>query len=663
MRLGTVAGHGSFDPDGFVQVEFSGSKYPSNVKSAFIRFHHSATGKIDPVKFQGSARSILDSFTGRMKECLVKKHQVSSGSEALIYENEMAETIFGSNYSPEQLYAIHLFLWGSQGTVIKDVGYRATPCYHLRSAKELKLLEAAQNLKGMDKFWNKLWKIIYDGEPKSFNSDELTFIEILKAYSTINHINLPGNPYQKTVEKLCGFLCRATPFEVRRILEKLDLVPESDNFDPIQKGSGVLQHESNQNIHNFHFGLPEAWDYPDSVEEEVMAIDSASTVEVDDAIRITDDGWVHVYIADASHYIGAGSSLDKLARNRVSSIYLPDKTVPMLPSPLTQLMSLSPDRLENPSLTFSAKLGSNGDILDYKIRPMVLKNVLRFTYESAPIKQDHVQWLRKHFEGRIETGHVPFAIPKPKASLLKDGGIQFEVEQSQSMAHFFVSESMLLAGRIAAMLAKERKLPIPFRYHPEPSPLDDDLLGRIRTGKASRYDQIRLMLSMSPSAVHTRPLHHWAMGLDMYAKATSPIRRYLDLILHHQVKASLASRKPLGEAELASIIPSVYRHEQYLKHVQKASVRYWTLRHLENLLAKQESHGNEHEGLLKTKLILLDPSPLTIARQKVWIESVGLIVYGSLLGRLPTNMQAGQELEGTIHAVSALRSTIEILIQ
>jgi len=154
------------------------------------------------------------------------------------------------------------------------------------------------------------------------------------------------------------------------------------------------------------------------------------------------------------------------------------------------------------------------------------------------------------------------------------------------------------------------------------------------------------------------------MGLDMYSKATSPIRRYLDLVLHHQVKSSLGSRKPLSEAELTSIIPSVYRHEQYLKHMQKASVRYWTMRHLERLLAKQDqSQGDENGGILKTRLILLSPSPLAVAKHKLWVESLGLIVYGTLLGRLPANMQAGQELEGTIHAVNALRSTIEILIQ
>jgi hypothetical protein len=148
------------------------------------------------------------------------------------------------------------------------------------------------------------------------------------------------------------------------------------------------------------------------------------------------------------------------------------------------------------------------------------------------------------------------------------------------------------------------------------------------------------------------------MGLDMYAKATSPIRRYFDLLLHHQVKASLANKKPMMESELAMLLPPTYRHEQYLKHLQKASTRYWTLRHIQAVL-----QGDPTDPRLLTRLIILDGAH-SGARQKVWVESLALILYANVLGKLPAGIAAGSEVEtARISAVDPLRTYIELVIE
>jgi hypothetical protein len=145
------------------------------------------------------------------------------------------------------------------------------------------------------------------------------------------------------------------------------------------------------------------------------------------------------------------------------------------------------------------------------------------------------------------------------------------------------------------------------------------------------------------------------MGLNMYAKATSPIRRYFDMLLHHQLRAA----RPLTEPQLATLLPSAYRHEQYLKQLQKLSTRYWTLAYIQRLLS---AAPQEDAPYLTTRLIVLDSS--TGTRQKLWIESLALILYGTLLGKGPgVQLRAGQEIErARILSVDPMRSAIELAI-
>jgi hypothetical protein len=170
----------------------------------------------------------------------------------------------------------------------------------------------------------------------------------------------------------------------------------------------------------------------------------------------------------------------------------------------------------------------------------------------------------------------------------------------------------------------------------------------------TRYELLSLLFSLSPSALDVVPRPHWIMGVPMYTKATSPIRRYFDMLLHQQLKTTwTAGTKPISEQTMVDILPSAYRHEQYLKQVEKVSVRYWTLKHLESVL-----RTNPDDPLLTTKLVLLDGG--YGQRQKVWIESIGLVLHVNILGVLPSTLRPGVELDGArVLTVDPIRSQLD----
>lgn len=665
------------DENEMIEVRFlSNGKYTSQstrlVKSPFIRFHRAPD---HPIPFdslssfqQAAFQCLRDSFA--QLEAAIERRAKFSGKAAIIYEADLAHEVFGRHPTLEQLYAVHIYLYGNVDKIVKDVGYRSTPAYHIRSERESKLLEGVRALPAsvLEEMATRLYDALFNNHTfiRRTETDKL-LVDVLITFASTTYINASGpvsNPFLPAVTKMVSGICQPVPSEIHRILIQLHLFPL--DFDPAEHNSGTLQHEHKDQVHSYRLVSPEKWDYSNEIADTVFAIDSQETVEVDDAVQFGSDGWVHVHIADSAHFVQYDSFLEKIARNRVSTVYLPSKTFPMLPSDVTELMSLSPGRAENPALTFSAKIGTDGDITDYRIIPSVLKNVKRLNYEGAdtlitknPNLQAGLALLEAHRSRRISRGHLPFTIPKPSVKVV-EGQTKFSIQGlAESPSQRLVSEAMMIAGRVAAMQAAERKLAIPFRYHlPPKQPSDHGVYDRIRSGTATRFDTLQLLMSLGPSAVDTQPREHWAMGLDMYTKATSPIRRYFDMLVHHQLRAATDKPVVLSENSMAALIPSVYRHEQYLKQVQKISTRFWVMKHYQSLLA-----SDPDDPLLTTRIIILDSA--SGARQKVWVENLALILYATVLGRVPNAaaMSAGHEIEAAkIISVDPMRSSIDLTI-
>lgn len=644
--------------------------YVRTIKTNFIRFHaSSSTPDVNLKRVEFEARELVKESLPRMRKVLEALGTGQNGTESLLYEQDFVYRVFGKNDSLEAKLAGHLFLFDQEVGVAKDWGFsRAAQVYRLRGMAEMDLIKWTEDLSETDAlaFSDILFKAVHEKTILEIASDlDRRCIEALLAYALTTYVNGLNNPLEGFARRVLTGICAIVPSEALRILGLVgqlpfDLDPVTRTAGPVVNQLGKMNEANNMNW----FIAPPSDKGRQQFEEEAMAIDSARTEEVDDAISTGEDGWLHVHIADVSSSVPLGSPLMTVAGQRVSSVYLPTHRLPMLPHAVTEADSLDPLKSVNRALTFSAKIGSDGAILDYRVQRSLLTGLKRLTYEAADAlagKWDSLQRIaQSHYASRLRSGHVPFHIPKPEIHVHpSERSIEFSLSSKSHQldsSRFMVGEAMLIAGRVAAMHAIERRIPIPFRGHPIPTSIDPNLISRIRDTKDSsmdyRFDCLRLLSSLAPSTIDTKPTAHWAMGLEAYAKATSPLRRYFDLLLHAQLTAS---KTALSHSQLDALLPAAYRHEQYLKSLQRASLRFWTLRYAQQRLQAGDA--------LPGPILVLDASSASAStRQRVWIESLGLICYASLLGKLPYNLEPGQVFHAQIVAVDPFKSTIDLQI-
>ncbi len=360
-------------------------------------------------------------------------------------------------------------------------------------------------------------------------------------------------------------------------------------------------------IHNF--GIPFEW--PDGVEAEAQAygdtvpdamkdgrkdlrelplvtIDGADARDFDDAVyaKRNRKGWrLLVAIADVSSYVKTGTVLDEEAINRATSVYFPNRVVPMLPEALSNgLCSLKPreDRL---CLACDMSVDEDGRVSRSRFVAAVMNSHARLTYDQ----------VRDYLEG----GKLPFAEPRPgvseslddlyslykalKRARRKRGAIDFESQEVKFVfdetgavsdlklyerhdAHMLIEECMILANVEAARFLEKQKLNAPFRVHApppalkltaleeflqaqgirrpwkdQPSPRDfEAIVEKVKGRPDEKLIMAVLLRSQSLAVYKPDNAGHFGLALDAYTHFTSPIRRYPDLLVHRAIHHAIA---------------------------------------------------------------------------------------------------------------------------
>lgn len=321
--------------------------------------------------------------------------------------------------------------------------------------------------------------------------------------------------------------------------------------------------------------------YVDMRELPLVTIDGESTRDFDDAVYAEDLGnqfRVHVAIADVSAYVQPNTPLDREARERCTSVYLPGRTVPMLPEALsTGLCSLNPG-LDRLALVCVADVDRDGKLLSWKFDRAVIRSQARLTYNqvfarmtngaaASPLGNAAVE---RSFDAlnalftvllaaRRERGVLDFNDVEPRLVAREDG--QFDlVWEERNNAHRLVEELMLLANQAAAAELAHRKVPALFRHQRMPdvedwSELREWLaprgivlaaepslkeLARTLQESRSRDDypviEARMRKVMQFAVYNTEDASHFSLGYQTYTHFTSPIRRYSDLLVHRILK-------------------------------------------------------------------------------------------------------------------------------
>ena len=314
-------------------------------------------------------------------------------------------------------------------------------------------------------------------------------------------------------------------------------------------------------------------DRRDLTDLPAFAIDDEGNQDPDDALSLDGDClWVHV--ADAAALVPPDSAADLEARARGATLYLPEGAAPMLPWQAARSLGLGLAEV-SPALSFGLRLDAAGAVASLEAVPSWVR-VTRLTYEEAearldeePLRSLHrlAQERRVH---REEQGAIPLHLPEVR--IQADGDEVTIRPLLRLKSRELVTEAMLLAGEAVAHYARERGIPIPFTTQdpPESEERPADLAGMYGLRRQFR-----------PSQQSGMPGSHAGLGLDAYVQATSPLRRYLDLVVHQQLRAHIRGEDLLDAQDLLERIGATAAIAGSVRYAERQARKHWTLVYLE----------------------------------------------------------------------------------
>jgi len=272
-------------------------------------------------------------------------------------------------------------------------------------------------------------------------------------------------------------------------------------------------------------------------------IDSDDPHEVDDAFSLEiKEGnkknlWIH--ISNPCKLFLHDSNIDLDARKRNSSLYLTDQYIPMLPKDILEKANLSQNKISE-TISAAIEFNDDGSINKYEITEAIIKPKYQLTYEDAdeiidlePKEEIELveikNLLEKSIEYRKKQGAINFESPNSKLKLNKDKIIITKVEKT--IAQIIIAEAMILMGYVTSLFLNRNNLAAAYRVQKVNSN-PHEILNKYRD---SEVKFILLKQYMGRSYITIKPNNHESLGLKMYVQCTSPLRRYLDLIIQRQV--------------------------------------------------------------------------------------------------------------------------------
>ncbi|CEP19730.1 hypothetical protein [Parasitella parasitica] len=406
----------------------------------------------------------------------------------------------------------------------------------------------------------------------------------------------------------------------------------------------------------------------------VYTIDDPSAKEIDDGVSIEhipgdDSAWLHVHIADPTTYIDPANELAQLMQQKAQTLYLPERHFPMLSEELSsKKFSLGSTAHKNKSgsqyaLTFSTRIDTKGNLVDCKVRPSLVKNVVKVFYDDldailkpvATVSYDPLvdlsksfshpsndafalkdsrnqeskstvpesakkdlfdifQMAQRHSMYRVTNGAINFTRPSPVIEILPEPldlpqnhftapsyashlpAVRVTLDKSAfSPARKMVAETMIMGGRVASQFAHAHNIPLPFRaqvWNPAASSTQcrlreellasrDPISGMIGTQEMTKYVSL-----LPPTIVTTQSkMPHVVMGInDGYTRATSPLRRYMDMVVHWQLKSHLMGQAlPFSKDNLQALASRIMNREKQLSLLQQRGIQFWVISLLDRM--------------------------------------------------------------------------------
>lgn len=468
---------------------------------------------------------------------------------------ELAELIYGE-YTPAAVWATWqlvedgLYFYGSPNQI------------HVHSREEVDRINAARIAKQEEaQAWASFLQRVRNGKYEPQDERYLKEVEELALGSREDCRVLRELGHAETPETAHAFLLELGYWDYTRnpYLSRLGLPDFSPNL-----AVGELPDEERVDLTHL----------------ESFAIDDRDNKDPDDAISL--DGnriWVHV--ADVGALVSPDSPIDLEARGRGANLYLPDRTIHMLPEGITPLLGLGLSET-SPALSFGIDLDSNACITGVEIVPSWVR-VKRLSYEQVEEQMDEEPFASlfrialTYREKRRENGALFIDLPEVIMRVDEDGIVDIR-PIGNLRSRDMVQEAMLMTGAAAARYAIEHDIPFPYATQEPPS---NDAARNVAPEPISPYGDLAgayaLRRALKRSRIIGQPAPHAGIGLPAYARATSPLRRYLDLVVHQQLRAHINGQPLLEGGELLERVGTTDAVIGSIRQAEWRSRAHWTL--------------------------------------------------------------------------------------
>jgi len=442
----------------------------------------------------------------------------------------------------------------------------------LRPIEQVRIIQKQRNEKALAA--ESLERCIVNLNNNIFDNDDIVWI------NEIEQVALNQSKHSKVMGALS---LESTPEKAHELLVKLKYWSEFTN--PYPQRHKIYLDEEVKVISKELFRK-------DLTHLTCLAIDNSDSSDADDAISVDGDMlWIH--IADVASYVEIDSELDIFAQKRASNLYLPDQIFHMLPPELSRACSLGRSESSN-AISIGLRF-DDSEIIDIEIHLSEIK-VTNMSYEYADkaINENENEVLSKlndiaisHKAFRANNGAIKLNLPNVDVKV-KDQKV-FIKPQEDSNSRDLVAEMMVIAGRTIAQFAIENNISMPYLTQ-EAGNFSEDVIANIQ--KLTIAKAFEASRGFKRSKITVKPSVHSGLGLSAYTRATSPMRRYLDLLVQQQLVRFVSKLPTLDDNDVKDRIKVI---NSLLPKVNKA-IRQ-SLEHYKCLYLKQNNSW-EGEGVI-----------------------------------------------------------------